>query len=216
MVLTPQENLILVYVYHDTELLQCTAMCQNNYIKSLLLLSVGHSQIRMTKITGTFQCRHGESQSTNWGTKETQSFSPSAAGWVPLPRQSSFWQRMEPAEIVGLYHSSGQAFLSFSFSLPFTVFCFPWGGGGAGEASFLPLLHLHLSPTWSWYKYCTIPLKETHKKDSHRHNQAGGLMPKWVYTGCMEKGPTAPRTRKAGSEYTTNHGIGWCLQQYCK
>ena len=90
------------------------------------------------------------------------------------------------------------------------------GGGGAGEASFLPLLHLHLSPTWSWYKYCTIPLKETHKKDSHRHNQAGGLMPKWVYTGCMEKGPTAPRTRKAGSEYTTNHGIGWCLQQYCK
>ena len=93
--------------------------------KSLLRLSVGHSQIKMTKITGTFKCRHGESQSTNWGTK-THSFSPFVGGWAPLPRQSSCWQRMEPAETMGLYHSPVQAFLSFSFSLPFTVFCFPW------------------------------------------------------------------------------------------
>ena len=93
--------------------------------KSLLRLSVGHSQVKMTKITGTFKCRHGESQSPNWGTK-TQSFSPFVGGWAPLPRQSSFWQRMEPAETMGLYHSPGQAFLSFSFSFPFTVFCFPW------------------------------------------------------------------------------------------
>lgn len=110
-------------------ILSCYNVPQTITFKSLLLLSVGHSQLRMTKITGTFQCCHGESQSTNWGTKETQSFSPSAVGWVPLLRQGSFWQRMEPAEIVGLYHSPGQAFLSFSFSLPFTVFCFPWGGG---------------------------------------------------------------------------------------
>lgn len=91
-----------------------------------------------------------------------------------------------------------RASIPFIFFLPsFHCLLFPLGGRGeAGEASFPPLLHLHLSPTWSWYKYCTIPLKEAHRKDSHRHSQAGGLMPKWVYTGCVEKGPTAPGQEK--------------------
>lgn len=68
------ENLILQFSTHrsmrsDAKQLQCITVCQNVTLISLLLLSVGHSMIEMTKWLVPSNAVTGESKSTNWRTK---------------------------------------------------------------------------------------------------------------------------------------------------
>lgn len=138
MVLTPQENLILVYVYNDIELLQCTAMCQNNYIKSLLPLSVGHSQIRMTKITGTFQCDHGKANQQTPLRDKGDAELLSICSWLgPSTKAEQFLTKngtSRNCESLPLSRAS----IPFIFFLPsFHCLLFPLGGAGGGGGSLL-------------------------------------------------------------------------------
>lgn len=68
------ENLILQFSIHrsmrsDAKQLQCTTVCQNTTLISLLLFSVGHSMIEMTISLVPSNAVIGESKSTNWRTK---------------------------------------------------------------------------------------------------------------------------------------------------
>lgn len=143
--------------------------------KSLLLLSVGYSQIKMTKITDTFKCRHGKANPTDWGTK-TQSFSPFVGEkFGSLYEAKQFLTKNRTSRNCGsLPLSRGKH--SFHFLSPFPLLSsVSLGAGGGGgrrcggvgcgwEPPFCPTSHPHLSPTWSWYKYCTISLKRLMEK----------------------------------------------------